>query len=199
MALSVPEEEPLLRDQIVPEDWIIPGAPPLEIDVGCHKGLFLIEMARLFPGHNFLGIERQAERVERTGRKISRLQLTNASVARADGLESLQILPDACADWIHVLFPDPWPKRRHHVRRLINESFLHTCARVLKPHGCLRVMTDDADYAFAIRSALTACEEQFVETAGDDRPYPETEFQKKFLPSGKSLHSFLRTRRKKAD
>lgn len=172
----------------LPAGWIESGRP-LEIDVGCHKGLFLAEMAALYPDRNFLGIERQAERVERTNRKVQRLEMRNAAVICGEGHETLRALPSDVADHIHVLFPDPWPKRRHHIRRLIQPSFIETCLRLLKPGGILRLVTDDEPYARDIRihaaaiSGLVPCE--------DDREYPLTEFQKKFLVDGRPVFALI--------
>ncbi len=174
----------------LPSGWHGAGAPPLEIDVGCHKGLFLVEMAGLYPAHNFLGLEFQSERVQRSQKKIHTLGLANAAVVQAEGLEALRGLPDYCTDVIHVLFPDPWPKRRHYIRRLVQEPFFVTALRVLKPGGLLRLVTDDADYA----AAMAATAPDFPALApfdSDHRIYPLTEFQKKFLTDGRPVHRLI--------
>jgi tRNA (guanine-N7-)-methyltransferase len=165
-------------------------APPLEIDVGCHKGLFLVEMASRHPGRNFLGIERQVERVARAKKKIASLALANASVICAEGLESLKNVPPACVDHIHVLFPDPWPKRRHYSRRLVQAAFLDCCHTILKPGGLLRLVTDDESYASAMQ-AVAAGDTRFAPLGGDDREYPLTEFQKKFLADGRPFYTLV--------
>ncbi len=175
---------------LLPPGWTGSGAAPLELDVGCHKGLFLVEMARLHPGRNFLGIERQAERVEKTRRKIRALGLSNAAVVRAEGLEVLKNASPARADCIHVLFPDPWPKRRHSPRRLVQPAFLDRCQEILKPGGLLRLVTDDENYAAAMRDAAAGCA-AFTRLPGDDREYPPTEFQKKFFADGRPFYSLL--------
>jgi tRNA (guanine-N7-)-methyltransferase len=175
---------------LLPPSWTGPGALPLEFDVGCHKGLFLVEMARLHPGRNFLGIERQGERVGKTQRKIRALGLPNAVVVRAEGLEALKSIRPACVDAIHVLFPDPWPKRRHTSRRLVQAAFLDRCLEILKPGGLLRLVTDDESYALAMREAADGYA-AFTRLAADDREYPVTEFQKKFLADGRPFYSLL--------
>jgi tRNA (guanine-N7-)-methyltransferase len=176
----------------LPAGWWGAQARPLEIDVGCHKGRFLADMAERFPDHNFLGIEHQAERVERAWKKIRLRGLDNAAVVCAEGVETLAGLPDGAATWIHVLFPDPWPKRRHHIRRLVQEDFLAGCRRVLAPGGLLRLVTDDAPYAAAIR-AVAARAPGFAEEPASDRDYPITEFQSKFLAEGRPVFTlFLR-------
>jgi tRNA (guanine-N7-)-methyltransferase len=135
---------------LLPAGWWGLGARPLEIDVGCHKGCFLVEMARRYPVSNFLGVERQQKRVEKARKKIFQLGLGNAAVIHGDGLEAIGRLPDACADHVHVLFPDPWPKRRHKIRRIVRTEFLREVLRILKCRGILRLVTDDPDYARAV-------------------------------------------------
>lgn len=175
---------------VLPSSWAGPGALPLEIDVGCHKGLFLVEMASRYPERNFLGIERQVERVAKTQKKIDALGLANASVICAEGLESLKNVPLGCVDHIHVLFPDPWPKRRHYARRLVQSAFLDRCHDILKSGGLLRLVTDDENYAAAMK-AVAAEDPRFAPQAQEDREYPLTEFQKKFLEDGRPFFTLL--------
>jgi len=176
----------------LPPAWHGPDALPLEIDIGCHKGTFLVAMAQLHPERNFIGIEMQFKRVEGTRKKIERLALPNATVVRGEGLASLRNLPARCADYIHVLFPDPWPKRRHHVRRLVQPEFLAECARILPPGGHLRLVTDDKNYATAMQETAAEAPD-FVKVPIDERDYPPTEFQKKFV--GLPIYSLLLKRR----
>lgn len=176
--------------EVLPAGWVGSNAAPLEIDVGCHKGLFLVEMASRHPGRNFLGIERQVERVAKTQKKIASVGLSNVAVICAEGLESLKNVPAACVDHIHVLFPDPWPKRRHYSRRLVQAAFLDCCHVILKPAGLLRLVTDDENYASAMKT-VAAADPRFVSEAQEDRDYPLTEFQKKFLADGRPVYTLL--------
>lgn len=176
---------PSLVVDVVPAGWLASGAPPLEIDIGCHKGTFLVAMAAAWPERNFFGIDRQSSRVERCLSKAARLGLANVAAAFGEGLETVaRQLPARCVDVIHVLFPDPWPKRRHHARRLVNQAFLTEAARVLKTGGFLRLMTDDAAYFGAMREAAGA----WV-TVEDPRDYPATEFEKKFRAVGMAIYA----------
>jgi tRNA (guanine-N7-)-methyltransferase len=164
----------------LPFGWRGDGSPPLEIDVGCHKGRFLVEMARRYPLANFLGVERQRERVLKAKRKITLEGLNNADVFHGDAGEVLSCLPDACADCVHVLFPDPWPKRRHENRRMINPGFLVEVSRLLKAGGKLRLGTDDPDYARAMELHATSMA-SYRRIESEPRDYPPTEFQLKFV------------------
>lgn len=166
----------------MPPEWLMHGALPLEVDFGCHRGLFLVGMAALHPGSNFLGIDKQEARVVRCRQKIVRAGLTNAWAVRGEGECVLrELFPDRSVDTVHVSFPDPWPKRRHSSRRAVNREFLREVWRMLKPGGVFRLMTDDAAYFREIR----ACAEEWPEVPWDDgRAYVETSFEKKFRALG---------------
>ncbi len=177
----------------VPDGWLAPNAPPLVLDVGCHRGSFLLELAPLEPHHNILGIEKLALRVTRTRKKIERLGLSNAWAAQGGGLESLQALPDASTSFIHVLFPDPWPKRRHADRRLVKPAFLAECLRVLKPGGLLRFVTDDEPYALEVAKSYG----QFPALQPTELPldaYPPSGFELTFRSLCKPVHRFAWTK-----
>jgi tRNA (guanine-N7-)-methyltransferase len=175
---------------LLPAGWQGAGSPPLEIDVGCHKGGFLAEMAQRFPSSNFLGVERQQKRVDKARKKISRLGLANAAVVHGDGMETLAQLPELCADYVHVLFPDPWPKRRHKIRRMVRTEFLREVWRILKRRGVLRLLTDDPEYArdMEIHAAKLA---EFQPAVDEGRAYPPTEFQGKFLADSRPFYGLL--------
>jgi tRNA (guanine-N7-)-methyltransferase len=173
-----------------PAGWQGNGSRPLEIDVGCHKGRFLVDMARKHPFSNFIGVERQRERAERAREKISRLGLENAAVVHGDGLEALSQMPDTCADYIHVLFPDPWPKRRHKIRRMVRAPFLREVLRILKRRGILRLVTDDADYVRAMEFCAAGFH-AFRRAADDERKYPPTEFQIRFLADSRPVYALF--------
>ncbi|MEI6279690.1 MAG: tRNA (guanosine(46)-N7)-methyltransferase TrmB [Verrucomicrobiae bacterium] len=171
-------------DLTIPETWLAPGALPLEVDFGCHRGAFLIGMAESFSSRNFLGIERQSNRVERCNARIQRRGLANAIALRGEGSDALcAALPDASVAILHVSFPDPWPKRRHARRRLVNSAFLAEAARVLRPDGTLRLMTDDAGYFFEIKNLAADAWQEVAWTDGIERP--ATTFENTFRRLGK--------------
>ncbi len=140
-------------------------------------------MAERFPGINFLGIERQPARVARCLAKIHRLGQTNAHAVVGEGTGILsQLLPDASVSVLHVSFPDPWPKRRHASRRLVDEAFLREARRVLRPDGTLRLMTDDAPY---FESMCRLATDGWMEVPWDDgREAVRTAFEKRFHDLG---------------
>src|SRR5580765_713453 len=118
---------------------------PLHIDLGCGDGSFLCEMAQQFPKRNFLGIERLTKRVEKVRRKAEKIE--NVRVLRADSLFAIRcLLPKNSVETFYLLFPDPWPKRRHQLRRIFTRDFLEAIAAALEEHGVLCVATDQLDY-----------------------------------------------------
>lgn len=162
----------------LPQNWAALEAP-IEVDLGSHRGTFLVAMAETYPDRRFLGVERQSSRVERCLKKIARLELPHAHAIQGEGLGVLREI-GLRVRVIHVSFPDPWPKRRHHSRRLVNEEFLRDAWQVIEPGGMLRLMTDDEPYFRAMERAAAGYA-GFAPISWDDgRLYPPTEFQKKF-------------------
>ena len=167
------------------------GFEHVECDFGAAKGKFLTESAVLNPLVFFVGIEGLSERVRRSNKKIELLNLRNAAVWRGWGMESLDaLIPDDFLDTLHVSFPDPWPKRRHWFRRLVNAEFLEIAARKLKSDngsgsgGVLRLMTDHPGYFDAMKAHL-ASQAGWVEVSWQDQmERPITEFETIFLAKG---------------
>lgn len=130
-----------------PRAWFADANAPFEIEVGSGKGTFLVQQAALQPGTNFLGIEWTREFWLYAADRVRRRALPNVRLLHADATEFLRHrAPDACARAIHLYFPDPWPKARHHKRRSLTDRFLEDAHRVLAPGGELRVVTDHDDY-----------------------------------------------------
>jgi tRNA (guanine-N7-)-methyltransferase len=106
-------------------DEVFPRRAPIEIDLGCGDGAFLMAMARANPERNFLGIERLLGRASKVCRKVAREDLKNARVLRLEVAHAVSnLLPADSIAAFHLLFPDPWPKRRHHRRRAFTTEFL---------------------------------------------------------------------------
>lgn len=174
-------------ESTIPNGWIQAGAPPLEVDFGCHRGAFFIGMAAMNPSVNFLGLEKQADRVKKCIGKIGRLGLANAFAVQGLGSEPLQkLLPAASVTTFHLYFPDPWPKRRHAGRRVFQASFLDEIRRVLRPNGTLRLMTDCESYFYEMRGLTRV---GWREMPWDDgRENVETAFEKTFRAMGLKPH-----------
>ena len=161
---------------------------PLHVDLGCGDGSFLCEMAQQFPKRNFLGIERLTKRVEKVRRKAEKIE--NVRVLRADTLFAVRyLLPKNSVETFYLLFPDPWPKRRHQFRRTFTRDFLDAVADALEKHGILRVATDQFDYFHQIERVSRAHRQfQVLPRSPDDAVLPVTKFEKKFRDQGAPIY-----------
>jgi len=126
--------------------WFTPSRP-VEIDWGCGKGRFLLAHAAHHPDRDFLGVDLQLRRLGKLNQRARDRQIANIRLVCADiRLTAEQVVPDRAVDVCYLFFPDPWPKRKHHPRRLVNPAFLNTLYRLLKPAGVIHLATDHADY-----------------------------------------------------
>jgi len=161
---------------------------PLQVDLGCGDGSFLCELARQFPEKNFLGIERLTKRVENVRRKAKKIE--NVRVLRADTLFAVRdLLPESSVGTFYLLFPDPWPKRRHQFRRVFTRDFLDAIAVALEQEGILRVATDQLDYFRQIeRLSRAHLQFQVVPVSTDESVLPLTRFEGKFRDRGAPIY-----------
>ena len=161
---------------------------PLHVDLGCGDGSFLCEMARQFPKRNFLGVERLTKRVEKVRLKAEKTE--NVRILRADTLFAVRyLLSESSVQAFYLLFPDPWPKRRHQFRRIFTRDFLDAIAVALGEHGILRVATDQADYFHRIeRISLAHLQFQILPQSSDDSVFPVTKFERKFRDQGLPIY-----------
>lgn len=197
-------DRPSEPNELVPPDYFaelkltdfFPEEVPLEIDLGCGDGKFVLEMAEHHSERQFLAVERLLGRVRKVCRGAEKRGLKNLKVLRLESLYTLEwLLPAGRVDRLHLLCPDPWPKARHHRRRLFQKPFLDAVLRVLKPGGELLFKTDHAEY-------FEWCEEHLAEYEGLEREawpddaffYPKTDFQLQWEAEGKSLQK-LRARK----
>ena len=126
---------------------LFPQAQPLEVELGCGDASFLVEYARQHPQNNFIGVERLLGRLQKLDRKGRRAGLVNLRGVRIESSYLLQcLLPPHAAAALHIYFPDPWPKKKHHRLRLINESFPTLARTALAPGGSVFLRTDHAEY-----------------------------------------------------
>ena len=172
---------------------------PLVIEIGFGNGEALAEMAVHESHHNFLGIEVHEPGVGSLLQRVVRQELTNVRVAMRDAVEVLerQVLPASVAQ-IRIYFSDPWPKKRHHKRRLIQPAFVEQLARCLEPGGLLHLATDWRPYATWMLEVIGACSE--FRALGDpwvDRPdwRPQTRFERRGLSRGHEVFDLLYERR----
>lgn len=153
--LSRPSSGP--GDSRIDFDTVFGRPAPRMIEIGFGAGEALLAFARQHPEMNCLGIEVHPPGVGHLLLGVKEAALTNVRVVAQDAVEVLRdrIAP-ASIDLIHVFFPDPWPKKRHHKRRLIQPEFAQLVAGVLLPGGVLRLATDWEHYAQHMRAVLDA-------------------------------------------
>jgi len=164
---------------------MFPRAQPLEIEIGSGDGGFLAQYAERHPERNFIGVERLLGRLRKLDRKAMRLGLANVRAMRIEASYFLEhLLPPGAAVAAHLYFPDPWPKRRHHKHRLVNERFPLLACQALADGGVLYVRTDDADY-FGRMKEVFGGSPLFEETATpEELAGTLTDFESAFLKQG---------------
>lgn len=182
--------------ELVPKDYfapldlaaIFPRPAPVELDLGCGDGTFLTALAARHQERNFLGIERLVGRIRSACGKAARGNLRNVRVLLIESTYAVEyLLPPESIDVVHLLFPDPWPKKRHHRRRIVTANFLANIQRVLMPGGRLRIATDQEDYFTAIREL--AARSNFRDAPdGAGAEFPLTTFEKHFVAAGAPIY-----------
>jgi len=181
---------------------LFPGpVSQLWLEIGFGGGEHLAWQAEANPDKGFIGCEPFINGVAKLLSEIDKHTLTNIRIWDGDAREVLDWLSNASLDRVFVLFPDPWPKARHHKRRIISGQTLETLARVMKPGAELRIASDIGDY---VRVSLEAAFsgnafEWQAESPGDwrSRPadWPATRYEKKALREGRVAHYLIFKRR----
>lgn len=157
---------------------------PLVVEIGSGMGEATVAMAAADPGRDVLAVEVHTPGLGALLRRVEGLGLTNVRVVEADGLDVLRAQAPGSLDEVRVFFPDPWPKARHHKRRLVTAAFCDLVAARLRTGGRLHVATDWASYAEQVRDVLTA--HPLLDLVGTDRgARPVTRFERQGLAAGR--------------
>ena len=184
--------------ELIPETYVVPldllaifgRAAPLQVDLGCGDGAFLCELAQRYPDKNFLGIDRLVGRVAKACRRVATLE--NVRVLNVESSYAVRyLLPKQSVETFYLLFPDPWPKRRHHRRRIVTTDFLDSIHRALADNGVFRIATDQSDYFEQIRGVAQnnpgfAMIDANLSPARTDLPL--TKFERRFSALGAPIY-----------
>ncbi len=182
-----------------------PGlVPPLRlvVEIGFGRGEFLLDLAAAQPCAAFVGIEYSFKRVLKVARRLAHTELRNVRLLEADANQAVrELLAPGSVQAFWINFPDPWPKKRHHKRRLIQPRFVREAAKCLVSGGQLHVATDHVDYAEQVDEVLR--KEPLLENAYAPRTFVRevpgrkpTAYELEWRAEGRPLHFFGYGRRR---
>lgn len=169
------------------------NAHPVEVEIGSGKGKFLTERAARDPHINFLGWDWSRKWTLKSIERSEKKSLPNLKFIRRNAQEGLEALALGQVSVFHLYFLDPWPKRRHHKRRLITSDFLALLHERLLSGGLIEIATDHEDYWFAIRRAVSrsSCSWKRMRTSANQRihhPEIKTHYELKYEGEGRNLY-----------
>jgi tRNA (guanine-N7-)-methyltransferase len=170
---------------------------PLVLEIGSGMGETTAAIAQAHPQNDYLAVEVHGPGVGSLLNRIDALGLANLRVIRHDAMEVLEkMIPDAALAGIHLFFPDPWPKKRHHKRRLVQPPFAALAARKLAPGGYLHAATDWPEYADQIDQVLSANASMQRQESGGQQARPVTKFERRGVGLGHPVRDLLFLRKK---
>jgi len=181
---------------------LFPRRAPLALEIGCGIGDFILQRARQQPETNFLAIDIYNKGCLKTCRRLEQAGLDNVRVVRT---EARYLLSHCCAPGelaaVYINCPDPWPKKRHRKRRLVNREFLQSLLFYLEPGANFYFSSDIADYAEEVAEQMTtlpAFRNGLAVAVARDLPgYPLSKYMRRFLDLGQPIH-FVHARRDRA-
>ncbi len=194
VVVSVAGQETPLAAFRLPLDLarLVPGEGPWEVELGFGKGRYLLKQALGRPEARFLGVELAAYYYQLLARRAARQGANNLVAVRGDALYVMAaLLPKGFADAVHVYFPDPWPKNRHHKRRLFEPETIDLVLGLLKPGASLWFATDFLEYGelvWRILDSYPGLEARRIE--GPWPGGPRTNYEAKFVEEGRPIVRF---------
>jgi tRNA (guanine-N7-)-methyltransferase len=177
------------------------GFGALKLEIGIGNGDVLIHMASIDPDSLYLGVEVHEPGIGRCLNNIRKQELTNLRLIKHDAIEVLEhMIAPASLDRILLFFPDPWHKKRHHKRRIVNQRFRDLARRALKPGAAIHIATDWRDYAESIALQFLG-DDRFI-NQGDSAGYvtrpdyrPLTRFERRGLKLGHGVWDLVFTKK----
>ena len=197
---SGPDPELRLSSCEEPLSWsaLFANANPVEVELGCGKGRFIISSARGNPDVNYFGIEKSKKFFRLIKQRVAKKGLPNIRLLQGEAAYFIgKYMPEQSVRAFHIYFPDPWPKKRHHKRRLVNNGFLQTLAVTLGCRGRIFVATDFEDYFHQIVAAARRCQElgevsvQTIQPPDADPEAAATNYERKYLLLGRPIYKAL--------
>jgi len=168
---------------------------PVVLEIGSGMGETTAAIAQANPQTDYIAIEVHGPGVGSLLKKIGELELKNLRVIRHDAADVLeQMIPDASLAGLHLFFPDPWPKKRHHKRRIVQPPFAALAARKLAPGGYFHAATDWPEYAEHMEAVLSA--EVLLEKETPVKARPVTKFERRGIGLGHPVRDLLYARRR---
>lgn len=196
----LPPEERVSREIILEESTkpldlaeVFGNDNPVEFEIGIGKGLFLMHSALQNPDRNYMGIEIRRKYLVKAKERAEKRPLENIRFITGEAFSFMEeyLAPESLSV-IHIYYPDPWPKKRHHKRRLLSPEFMALVDRTLKPGGLLLIATDHKDYwewmneVLDNQSYLQPCEKLPEAREGTDGL---TNYEIKYVAEGRELYS----------
>ena len=188
--------------RVDPRGWFPNPDRRFELEIGSAKGTFLLQQGELEPEVNFLGVEYAGEFYRYAADRVRRRGLANVRLLYADAVEFIRAwMPDAIVATIHLYFSDPWPKARHHKRRVVQLATLAEFHRILVPGGDLRLVTDHDDlWAWYLEHEtqvrhLFAREGFAPPASAGEGEVVGTNWERKLRREGKPFHAMVLRRR----
>jgi tRNA (guanine-N7-)-methyltransferase len=187
---GIREDGPLVLDNLFGRK------APCHLEIGFGMGDALLNVARLHPENNYLGVEVYLPGVGELMLGLEEHGITNVRIDRRDAMDVLELLPDRSLARVSLFFPDPWPKKRHQKRRLVQAPFVEKLGRVLAPGGHFHAATDWDAYAQQIRGIMETTD-VFSNWSGAGEFYPGpverpvTKFEKRGLKRGHEVRDLL--------
>jgi tRNA (guanine-N7-)-methyltransferase len=169
---------------------------PCRLEIGFGQGDTLLDMALAHPENNYLGVEVYQPGVANVLLELREKGINNVRLDRRNAMEVLDRLPDRCLAGVYLYFPDPWPKKRHHKRRLVQAPFVEKLRRVLAPGGQFHSATDLEDYALHILRVMDSTQ-GFRNLSGTGNYFdgtiarPLTRFEKRGLNKGCAIRELV--------
>lgn len=179
-------------------DWdsVFGRRAPLALEIGGGYGEAAAHFAATNPEYNYAVLEVHPPGIGALFNKLAAANLQNVRVVRADAAEVLpRIFADGALSCARIFFPDPWQKKRHHKRRLINAGFVELLAKKTAPGGFVHAATDWADYARQIRECFAAAPDFIAGKLSDAPPRPPTRFSERAKKEGRAAADLIYLRR----